>query len=108
MRSSTERSARLVLVPQELDVAAERNQRHAPARALAIVETEKLRSEADRKHLDGHAAPARHQEMAELVEKHDDGEDEQKRHDIAGDCRAHIAEQGTQAHADVSFRPSGH
>ena len=45
-------NARLVLVAEELDVAAERDQRQPPARALAVVEAEQLRAEADREDLD--------------------------------------------------------
>ena len=78
------RHARGVLVAEELDVAAERDGRDLPARAVAIVEAEQFRAEADREGEHAHAAPARDQEMAELVKEHHDGQHEQERHDIAG------------------------
>ena len=81
----------LVFVAEEFDVAAERDQRQPPARPLAIVKPEDLRPESDRKHLDCHAAPAGHEEVAEFVEEHHDREDEQERHHIADRRRAKTA-----------------
>ncbi len=91
--------ARRIVVAEELDVAAKRNGGQLPARAVLVVEADDLRAEAEREdqHLD--AAPARHQEMAEFVEKHDDGEHEQERHDIADRAAAECA----QAPDDVRY-----
>jgi hypothetical protein len=50
---------------------------------VAVVETDDLRTEADREDLDGDAAPARHEEVTELVEKDHDGEDEEEGQEIA-------------------------
>ena len=73
-----------ILVAEKLHVAAERNGGDLPAGAVAIGEAEQLRAETDGKDQHPHAAPARDQEMAELVEEHDDAQDEQKRNDPAG------------------------
>ena len=60
-----------VLVAEEFDVAAERDGGDLPAGAVAVVEAEQLRAEADGKRQDLDAAPAGDEEMAELVEEHD-------------------------------------
>ena len=73
----------LALVAEELDVAAERNGRHLPAGAVAVVEAEQFRAEAERERQDLHAGPAGDEEMAELVEENDDGQDEQEGNDVA-------------------------
>src|SRR5450631_2547527 len=38
----------LALIAEEFDVAAERNRRNLPARAMAVVETDQFRAEAER------------------------------------------------------------
>ena len=76
-----------VLVAEEFHIAAKRNGRELPARAVAVVEADKFGAETDREHQDPDAAPARDQEMAELVEEHDDRQNEQERDDIADDRR---------------------
>ena len=68
-----------VLVAEELHEAAERNGGDFPARAVAVIEADDFRPEADGEHHDPHAAPARDQKMAELMKKHDKAENEQKR-----------------------------
>src|SRR5262249_52738063 len=65
-----------IFIAEKLHVAAERNGRDLPARAIAIVKTGKLRAKADGKCQDLHAAQARHQKVAELMEKYDQAEDE--------------------------------
>src|SRR5690606_14063995 len=73
------RDARGIVVAEEFDVAAQRNCREFPTRVVLVGEAENLRTEADGEHQHAHAAPARDQEVPKLVEKHDDGEDEQER-----------------------------
>src|SRR4029453_3083445 len=73
-----------VLVSEELDVAAERDRGDLPARAMTVVEAEKLRPEADREHQHPDAAPACNQEMAELVEEYDNRKQKQERNDPSG------------------------
>src|ERR1700716_946945 len=72
-----------ILVAEEFDVTAERNGRDLPAGAGPVVEPDELGPESDRKdqHLD--TAPARDQEMAELMHEDDDRQNEQKRQDDA-------------------------
>ena len=84
--------ARGVVVAEELHVAAERDGGELPAGAVAVVEADEFRAETDRKSQHPHAAPARDQEVAELVEEHDDRQDEQKRDDIAGRARRQSAQ----------------
>ena len=72
-----------IFVAEEFYVAAERNGGDFPARAVAVVKTDEFRPKTDGKHQNPHAAPARHQEMPKLVEKHDQAEDEQKGNEIA-------------------------
>ena len=70
---------------------------------MAVPETKNLPPKADRKGLDAHPAPARHQEMAELVDKHDDRQDEQE-WDQDGKKAPHLLEDPAQgdacSHAD--------
>ena len=74
------RLARGVLVVDEFHVAAERNPGDAPARALAIGEAADLLTETDGEGAHGDTAPARDEEMAELVDEDHDAE-----HDEEGD-----------------------
>jgi hypothetical protein len=69
-------NARGVLVTEEFYIPAERNSRHFPAGAMAIIEAEKLRAEANRENQDSDAASASDEEMAELVEEHHQRQDE--------------------------------
>ena len=71
--------ARGVGVVEEFDVAAERDGRDAPARAVPVVEAPELAAESDGEGRDGHAAPAGHEEVAELVEEHHHAQHEQER-----------------------------
>src|SRR5215469_7292787 len=73
-----------ILVAEELHIAAELNRGDLPARAVAIVEPGEFGTKADRKGQDPNTAQPRDQEMAELMEKYDQAEDEQKRDDVAG------------------------
>ena len=70
--------ARCILVVDEFHIAAERDPGQPPARSVPVVETDDLGAEADRECLDRDAAPAGHEEVAELVEEHHDGEHEQE------------------------------
>ena len=72
------RHARGVLVAEEFHVSAEWNCRELPAGAMPIIEPEQFRAESDRKDQYPHATPAGDQEMAELVEEHHEGENEQE------------------------------
>src|SRR3982750_3475273 len=78
------RHARGVLVAEELHVAAERNRRDLPARAVAIVKAEQLGPKSDREGEHAHAAPSRDQKVPELVKENDDRQNEQERNDVAG------------------------
>ena len=92
------RHARGVVVAEEFHIAAERDGRDFPARAVAVVEAGNLGTEADREDQHPDAAPARHQKMAELVEEHDDGQDEQERHHIADEAAAKCAQAAHNFH----------
>src|SRR4029079_3967628 len=73
-----------VVVVEELDVAAERDPGEAPARAVLVGEAEDLAAEADGEIPHPDAAPARDQEMAELVNDDDRGEHEEEHNRV--DC----------------------
>src|SRR5262249_35763878 len=72
-----------VFIPKKLDVAAERDGGNPPAGAVPIVEAGEVRPETERKRQHPTAAPARDQEMAELVKENDDTEAEQEWDDPA-------------------------
>ena len=74
MRASVSGSGVLVAfdVADELDVAAERDRRQLPARAVAIVEADEFRAEADREGRHPDAAPAADEKVAHLVDEHHD------------------------------------
>ena len=76
LQARSVRGAAGILVAEEFDVAAERNGGDFPARAVAIVKPDDFRAETDGKHQNSHAAQARDQEMAELVEEHHKAENE--------------------------------
>src|SRR6185312_3958136 len=71
-----------ILVAEEFHKAAEGNGGEFPAGAVAVVEADDLRAEADGEGLHLHAAPAGNEEVPELVEEDDDGQDEQEGHDV--------------------------
>ena len=52
---------------------------------MAVIEAEQLRAKTNRKREHTHAAPARDQEVTELMKENDDGEHEEKRNDVAGE-----------------------
>src|SRR5581483_8750754 len=72
------------LVAEEFHVATERDRGQLPARAVLVVKAEELRSEAEREHEHPHAAPARNQEMAELVEEDHHAQPEHERNSVVG------------------------
>ena len=65
-----------ILVAEEFYVATKRNSRNLPAGAVPIVESEQFGTESDRKDQYPDTAPAGHQEVAQLVEEHHEGQDE--------------------------------
>jgi hypothetical protein len=77
------RSRGFGFIAEELHIAAERNGRDLPARAVTVVEAEKFRPEAERECEDLHAGPAGDEKVTEFVEENDEGEDEQKRNCVA-------------------------
>jgi hypothetical protein len=77
------RRACFALVTEELDVTTERNGGNFPARAVAVVEANQFRTKAKREGQHPHPGPARHQEMPEFMEENDNGQDKQKRDDVA-------------------------
>src|SRR6185437_1234604 len=79
---------RLAVVAKELDVTAERYRRNLPSRAVAVVETDKFRTEAKRERQHVHAGPARHHEVAEFMKEDDDRQYEQKGNQIADEPMA--------------------
>ncbi len=74
------RLARGILVVHELHVAAERNPGDAPARTLAIGEAPDLPPKADGEGANRDAAPARDDEVAELVDEDHDAEHDEEGH----------------------------
>ena len=78
----------LALVAEELHIAAERDRRNLPAGAMAVVEADQFRAEAERERQHLHAGPAGDQEVAELMEEYDDGQDEQEGDDVADEPMA--------------------
>ena len=64
-----------------------------------------LRAEADRENQHADAAPARDQEMAELVEEDHDGQNEQERHDVADNPPPQRADIPTENRNPSSPRP---
>ena len=75
--------ARFVVVAEELDVAPERNEGNLPSGAVAVVEAGHFWTEAHREDQHANAAPAGHQEMAELMKENDDRQREQERNNPA-------------------------
>ena len=71
--------ARFVVIAEEFDVASERNEGNLPSGAVAVVEAGYFRPEAHREDQHPNAAPAGHQEMAELMKENDDRQREQER-----------------------------
>ena len=95
-------SAGGVGVAGEFHVAAKRDQREAPARAVPVVETEQLAAEADREHLDVDAAPAADEEMAELVDEDDQRQDEEERQQVAEGEMPGVPECRCEFHSTLS------
>ena len=96
--------ARGIVVAEKLHIAAERDGRKLPAGAMAIVEADDFGTETHRKSEHPHAAPARDEEMAELVEEDDNGQAEQKRNDLAGDPAPQSSEATNVISAPVPTR----
>ena len=101
------RHARGVVIAKKFHIAAERNGRKLPAGAMAVVEADDLRTETHRKSQHPHAAPARDQEMAKLMEEDDDAQSEQKRDDPAGPARAPEPKIAENVHFRTRPHPFG-
>ena len=97
-RPAAAAGARDVLVVDELHVAAERDPRDLPPRAVPVGEADDLGPEADREGLDAHPAPARHEEMAELVDEHHDGQDEEEGKQVTEQRVAEARELNNRVH----------
>src|SRR5579885_2401774 len=69
-------------VAEHLHVAAQRQQRQLPVRAGTVDEAPDLLAEAERKGLDLHTTTAGHEIMPELMDEHDDADDDEKRHHV--------------------------
>jgi hypothetical protein len=80
--------ARDIVVAEEFNIAAKRYRGDLPARAAAVVEADEFRSEPDRECQHAHAAPARDEEMPQLMKEDDDRKIEQERQDPAGQAAA--------------------
>src|SRR5262249_42043080 len=87
-----------IFVSKKFHVAAERNCRNLPTRTVAIIESDDLGSETDRKCQDLDAAPTRHQKMAKLMKENNDRQHKQKRHDIADEAAAERAQASDDFH----------
>ena len=55
---------------------------------MAVVEADEFRPETERERQHFHARPSGDQEVAEFMEEHDDGQDEQKGNDVADEAMA--------------------
>ena len=102
------RRAGRAVVAEELHIAAERHRRELPAGAVAVIEAGQFGAEADRKyhHLD--AAPPRHQEVPELVEEHDDAENEQEWEAVFDDPAPQRADMSEKIKThELAHRPRG-
>src|SRR6266566_774706 len=72
-----------VFVAEKFDVAPQRHGRNFPSRAVAVVEAEQFRAEANREGQYFDPTQAGDKEMAKLMEKYNHRQNEQKRNDIA-------------------------
>ena len=59
---------------------------------MAVVEADEFRPEPERERQHFHARPSGDQEVAEFMEEHDDGQDEQKGNDVADEPMAQCIE----------------
>src|SRR5207247_1447522 len=85
-------------IAQKLDIPAKRDGADLPPRAPTIVKPDQLRTEADGKCRHPDAAPTRNQKMAEFVEEHDDRQNEDERHHIAGKPASPHAQAADKIH----------
>ncbi len=77
------RRAGFALIPEEFDIAAERDHRNLPAGAVTVIEAGDFGTKSQRKGENPHPCPAGHQEVPELMKEHDNRQNEQERNDIA-------------------------
>ena len=89
------RDTRRILVAEEFHITAKWNRRELPACAVAVVEAKKLRAEPNGENQYPDPASAGDQEMAELVEKHHQRQDEQE-----GDEEDRDERRGEHPHDD--------
>ena len=95
-------------IARELHIAAERNPRQFPARAVAVIPAGDLLAEADREGLDVDPAPARHEEVAELVNEHDDDQRHEEGHRIEHASAERQMQHVQEIHSITSpDRPTG-
>ncbi len=99
--------ARRIVVAEEFHIAAERDGRDLPAGAVAVIEADEFRTEAEREceHFD--AAPAGHQKVAKLVKENDNRQHKQERDQIAEQSPAERAQarHNVEMHYYPSSRP---
>src|SRR5439155_24024538 len=67
-----------VFISEKFYITTKWNSRYLPSRAVAVIETHKLRAESNGKSQNPNATPARNEEMPKLVEKHHDAQYEQE------------------------------
>ena len=87
-----------IAVAEHLHIAAERQSAELPARAAPVGQAEQLRPEPDGEDVDANAAPAGDEEMAELVDEHEHGDEQQEAHQEMRNV-AH------ETHHDAQFAP---
>src|SRR3984957_5691057 len=78
----------LAFVAEELDIATERDRRNLPARTVTVVETGEFGTKTERESQNLYAGPAGNQEVTKFMEENDDGQNKQKRNDIADKAMA--------------------
>src|SRR5262249_15399585 len=101
------RDARGVLIPEELDVAAQRYCGDLPARPVAVIEADQFRAKPDGEHQDLYAAGAGNQEMAKLMEKHHDRQDDEKRDHVPHEANTQDIETPKQISTHgIPFAPA--
>ena len=87
-----------VLIVDELHIAAEWDPRDLPPRVVAVGKAHDLGPEADRERFDADPAPARDEEMTELVDKHHDGQNEKEGKQVTEQRVAEARELNNRVH----------
>src|SRR5690606_19571310 len=76
-------NARGIFIASEFHIAAKRYPAHLPACAMPVIPADDLAAKTDGECIHLHAKPAGHGEVAELMEKHHDGQHKEKGNEIA-------------------------